>query len=129
MMQLVDASAHVDALFSAVALPDAPRTVIGAAGTFTSLAAVNLGLDHYDRDAVHESTLSRYDLKAMISELSVLTVEETAAIPALDPGRAPVILSGAVIAERTAVVVGADHILVSEYGLLHGVAASLLAES
>jgi exopolyphosphatase/guanosine-5'-triphosphate,3'-diphosphate pyrophosphatase len=129
MMQLVDASAHVDALFSAVALPGAPRTVIGAAGTFTSLAAINLGLDQYDRDTVHESTLSRYDIKKMISELSVLTVEETAAIPALDPGRAPVILSGAVLADRSAVVAGTDHILVSEYGLLHGVAVSLLAES
>jgi hypothetical protein len=40
-----------------------------------------------------------------------------------------VILSGAVLADRSAVVAGTDHILVSEYGLLHGVAVSLLAES
>lgn len=131
-LQLTQASAHVDAQFSGSASPGAavsgtPRTVIGAAGTFTSLAAINLGLDHYDRDAVHESTLSRHDLKRLITELSVLTVEETAAIPGLDPGRAPVILAGAVIADRAAVAVGADHILVSEYGLLHGVAMSLLA--
>jgi exopolyphosphatase/guanosine-5'-triphosphate,3'-diphosphate pyrophosphatase len=128
-LQLAEASAHVDALFSAIALPGMPRTVIGAAGTFTSLAAIDLGLDHYDRDAVHESTLSRYDLKQLIAELSVLTVDETAAIPALDPGRAPVILAGAVVADRAAVSVGADHILVSEYGLLHGVAMSLLGGS
>ncbi len=127
-LQLMDGSAHVDALFSAIALPGIPRTVIGAAGTFTSLAAINLGLDHYDRDAVHESTLSRHDLKRLIAELSVSTLEETAAIPALDPGRAPVMLAGAVIADRAAVAAGSDDILVSEYGLLHGVAMSLLVE-
>jgi exopolyphosphatase/guanosine-5'-triphosphate,3'-diphosphate pyrophosphatase len=126
--QLMDASAHVDALFSAIALPGTPHTVIGAAGTFTSLAAIILGLDHYDRDAVHESTVSRHDLTQLITELSVLTLEETAAIPALDPKRAPVILAGAVLADRSAAAAGADHILVSEYGLLHGVAMSLVAE-
>jgi exopolyphosphatase/guanosine-5'-triphosphate,3'-diphosphate pyrophosphatase len=126
-IQLGEASAHVDALFSTVALPGTPRTVIGTAGTFTSLGAINLGLDQYDRDAVHESTLSRLDIKELIAELSVLTVAQTAAIPALDPHRAPVILAGAVIADRASVVAGADHILVSVYGLLKAVARSLLA--
>jgi exopolyphosphatase/guanosine-5'-triphosphate,3'-diphosphate pyrophosphatase len=126
-LQIAEASAHVDALFSVVALPGTPRTVIGTAGTFTSLGAINLGLDRYDRDAVHESTLSRLDLKELIAGFSGLTVAETAAIPALDPQRAPVILAGAVIADRAAVVAGTDHILVSEYGLLNAVATSLLA--
>jgi exopolyphosphatase/guanosine-5'-triphosphate,3'-diphosphate pyrophosphatase len=126
-MQLVAASSGVDALFSTVALPGTPRTVIGSAGTFTSLAAVSLGLDTYDRDAVHESTLSRHDIKGLIFQLSGLTVTETAAIPALDPNRAPVILAGAVLADRAAVAAGTDHIVVSEYGLLNAVATSLLA--
>jgi exopolyphosphatase/guanosine-5'-triphosphate,3'-diphosphate pyrophosphatase len=124
--QLREASAAVDAAFSAVSLPGTPGTVIGAAGTFTSLAAIALGLDEYDRDLVHESTLSRYDLKVLITELSRLTVAETAAIPSLDPKRAPVILAGAVIADRAAVAAGTDKILISEYGLLNGLAATLL---
>jgi exopolyphosphatase/guanosine-5'-triphosphate,3'-diphosphate pyrophosphatase len=70
----------------------------------------------------------RLDIKELIAELSVLTVAETAAIPALDPQRAPVILAGAIIADRAAAVAGRDHILVSEYGLLNAVATSLLAE-
>lgn len=127
-MQLSEASGHVDALFSAVSLPGVPNTVIGAAGTFTSLAAIGLGLDEYDRDAVHESTLSRRDIKQLIAELSALTIPETESIPALDPGRAPVILAGAIVADRSTVAAGVDHILVSEYGLLHGVAMSMVAE-
>lgn len=126
--QLSDASAHVDAEFSTVELPGTPRTVIGSAGTFTSLAAIALGLDRYDRDAVHETTLTRADTKRLIGELSALTVDETAAIRSLDPKRAPVILAGAIIVDRAAVVAGTDVILVSEYGLLNAVATSLLAE-
>lgn len=126
--QLSDASAHVDAEFSTVELPGMPRTVIGAAGTFTSLAAISLGLDRYDRDAVHETALSRADTKDLINGLSALTVEETAAIPSLDPRRAPVILAGAIIVDRAAVVAGTDIIVVSEYGVLSAVATQLLAE-
>jgi exopolyphosphatase/guanosine-5'-triphosphate,3'-diphosphate pyrophosphatase len=124
--QLRGASGAVDAVFSVVDPPGPPETVIGAAGTFTSLAAIALGLDEYDRDMVHESTLSRYNLKVLITELSLLTVAETAAIPSLDPKRAPVILAGAVLADRAAVAAGTDEILVSEYGLLDGLAATLL---
>jgi exopolyphosphatase/guanosine-5'-triphosphate,3'-diphosphate pyrophosphatase len=124
--QLREASAAVDAAFSAISLPGTPGTVIGAEGTFTSLAAIALGLDEYDRDLVHESTLSRHDLKVLITELSRLTVAETAAIPSLDPKRAPVILAGAVIADRAAVAAGTDKILISGYGLLNGLAATLL---
>ena len=127
-MQLSDASAHVDAEFSTVELPGTPRTVIGAAGTFTSIAAISLGFDRYDRDAVHGTVLSRADTKELIGELSALTVEETAAIPSLDPKRAPVILAGAVIVDRAAVVARTDIIVVSEYGLLNAVATLLLTE-
>ena len=124
--QLSEASAHVDAEFSTVELPGSPRTVIGAAGTFTSLGAIALGLDRHDRDAVHGSVLSRIKIKELVADFSLLTVEETAAIPALDPKRAPVILAGAVLADRAGVVAHTDAIVVSEYGLLNALAGSLV---
>ncbi len=126
--QLLDATSHADAEYSSVGLPGTPRTVIGVAGTFTSLAAIVLGLDHYDRDVVHATTVTRSDIKELITELSLLTIEETAAIPALDPRRAPVILTGAVLVDRAMLAAGTDHIVVSEYGLLNALASSLLAE-
>lgn len=126
-MQLAEAAAHVDAEFSTVTLPGVPQTVIGTAGTFTSLAAIDLGLAHYDRDAVHGAAISRSAFKGLINEFSLLSVEETAAIPALDPKRAPVILAGAVLADRAAVVAGSDGVIVSEYGLLNALATRLLA--
>lgn len=125
--QLSEAAAHADAEFSTVQLPGAPRTVIGVAGTFTSLAAIKVGLQEYDRDAVHGTELTRQDIKELISELSVLTVAQTSAIPSMDPKRAPVILAGAVLADRACVAVAADTIVVSEYGLLNAVAHDLLS--
>jgi exopolyphosphatase/guanosine-5'-triphosphate,3'-diphosphate pyrophosphatase len=124
--QMSEASFHADAEFSTVELPGTPRTVIGVAGTFTSLAAINLGLAEYNRDVVHGSILKRSECKELISELSALTVEETAAIPSLDPKRAPVILAGTVLADRACVVAGTAEIVVSEYGLLNALANQLL---
>lgn len=123
--QLSEAAAHADAEFSAIALPATPGTVIGVAGTFTSLAGIALGLERYDREAIHETVLSRSAIKELISELSILTITQTAAIPALDPKRAPVVLAGAVLVDRALLVAGTDRVVVSEYGLLHGLAQRL----
>lgn len=124
--QMTDAAAHADAEFSTVELPGTPRTVIGVAGTFSSLVAINLGLQQYDRHAVHGVELTRQEIKRLISELSVLTIAETAAIPSLDPKRAPVMLAGAVLADRACVAAATDTIVVSEYGLLNALAHDLL---
>lgn len=124
--QMTDAATHADALFSSVQLPGVPRTVIGVAGTFTSLAAINLGLSVYDRDAVHGTELSKGEVKELITELSTLTIEETASIPSLDPKRAPVLLAGAVLVDSAARVAMTESILISEYGLLNALATSLL---
>lgn len=125
-IQRSEASAHVDAAFSIVGLPGTPGTAIGVAGTFTSLAAISLGLERHDRDVVHGSILSRSKTKGLVTELSGLTVPETAAIPSLDPRRAPVILAGAVIADRATLLTGLNDITVSEYDLLDGLACSLV---
>jgi len=101
--------------------------VIGVAGTFTSLSAINLGLQTYDRAAVHDSVLTKADIGTLVNLLRGMTVEETEAIPSLDPMRAPVILAGAVVAERVLKAIGAPDITVSEYDLLDGLVNELIA--
>lgn len=125
--QLDEAAAHTDVELSRVQIPGTPGTTVGVASTFTSLKAIALGLDAYDRDAVEQSVLTIGDIRAAITALSLLDVAETAAIPSLDPKRAPVILAGAVIAERALARTGVEEIVVSEHDLLDGLAASLLA--
>ncbi|MEX1208312.1 MAG: Ppx/GppA phosphatase family protein [Acidimicrobiia bacterium] len=120
------AAAEVAEIFGLVRLPTSPARVIGVAGTFTSLAAISLGLDPYDREAVHGSALTMADLDRLVDRLSGLTVEETAAIPSLEPKRAPVLLGGAIVAREAVRVSGLDSVTVSEADLLDGMVLALV---
>jgi exopolyphosphatase/guanosine-5'-triphosphate,3'-diphosphate pyrophosphatase len=115
--QVAAARAAVAEMF----LPVTPfaGSVIGVAGTWTSLARIH----HGDTVLVH---LSLADITGLVERLAGLTEEQTAALPGLDPARAPVILAGAVIAEGAATATGAERVVVSEHDLLDGVVAGLL---
>jgi exopolyphosphatase/guanosine-5'-triphosphate,3'-diphosphate pyrophosphatase len=102
-------------------------TLLGVAGTWTSIAAIAQGLPVYSRERVHGYVLARDDLSALIESLAGMTVEETAAIPSLDPKRAPVILGGALVAEAVMVALDADRATISERDTLDGIATELLA--
>jgi len=123
---ILAAAGIADAVLSAVELPGEPGTVIGVGGTYTSLCAMVLGLETYDRSRVHGSILTLADLGRMVDGLAGLTVEETAAIPSLDPARAEVILGGAVVAEAALRRTGCGEIVVSEADILDGIALSLV---
>lgn len=122
--QMEAAFAHVRELFSAV---EVSGRLVGVAGTWTSIAAIDLGLDRYDRERVHHHRMTREDVEAVAGSLAGLSVEETAAIPSLDPGRAQVILAGAVLAAAVMEAVGEDVVLVSEHDTLDGLAMELMA--
>lgn len=121
--QLRAARSHVADLFAAVS-PAGP--LVGVAGTWTSLAAIDLDLDRYQPDLVHGHVMSVVAVGRIVDRLAVLTVGETAAIPALDPKRAPVILAGSVIAHAVMTAVGADTVITSEKDSLDGAAMEVL---
>ena len=123
--ELEAARALVAGLFSEVDLQ--AGTLIGVAGTWTSLAAIARGLPEYSSDQVHGHRLSRDALADTIDSLASKTLEETAAIAALDPKRAPVILGGALVAEGVMDILEVDEVMVSEHDTLDGVAMELLA--
>jgi exopolyphosphatase/guanosine-5'-triphosphate,3'-diphosphate pyrophosphatase len=121
---LEDAVDHVRGLFSGLEPFDG--RLIGVAGTLTSLSAVDLGLANYEDGAVHHQSLTAEALRRLLDRLALLSVDETAAIPALDPARAPVILAGAVIAVSVVEIVGAGEVLISVRDTLDGLARELL---
>ena len=71
--------------------------------------------------------MSRDALAGTVDSLASKTLEETAAIAALDPKRAPVILGGALVAEGVMDILDVDEVMVSEHDTLDGVAMELLA--
>jgi exopolyphosphatase/guanosine-5'-triphosphate,3'-diphosphate pyrophosphatase len=100
----------------------ATTTAIGVAGTITSIAALALGLEEYDRDRVHGSRLSAEDLSAQLDRLAAVPLAERRTLRPLDPDRAPVIVAGAVIAREALAFFGLDALEISERDILDGAA-------
>lgn len=101
-------------------------THIGAAGTWTSLAAIAQDLPAYDPVEVHGYWLDTLDLDGVVDLLCHMTLEEIEAIPSLDPKRAPVIRAGAMVAHAVVGALGVDTTLISVKDTLDGVAMHLL---
>jgi exopolyphosphatase/guanosine-5'-triphosphate,3'-diphosphate pyrophosphatase len=124
------ASAYVDDQLTQSGIDlSAVQTWIGVAGTVTTLSAVQLGLETYDRERVHGSVLSRTELEQLLLRLGALSVEEIRAIPGMHPQRADVITAGALIAARVAQHVPVARLVVSESDILDGIALELLAST
>jgi exopolyphosphatase / guanosine-5'-triphosphate,3'-diphosphate pyrophosphatase len=103
------------------ALPDLrPSDAIGVAGTITTLAALELG--GYDRDRVHGHRLSRAAVETQLERLASLRLAERRELPGLEPGRAPVIVGGAIVVREVLDRYGLDSLEASERDLLHGTA-------
>ena len=122
--QIQAAFSETARILGGVSLPLRPK-VVGVAGTWTSLAAIALRLETYDSDQVHHSTITAAQLAILLPELAKMTVEETAAIPSLEPARAPMILAGAVIAHEALRRLAAPQVLISESDLLDGLIYSM----
>ena len=123
-VQLQRAFAHAAEMLGKVSIPLRSK-VVGVAGAWTSLAAIGLRLETYDRHRVHHSAMTAAQLAMLLSELAKLTVAETAAIPCLDPDRAPVLMAGTVIAHEALRRLACPEALISESDLLDGLIAAL----
>jgi exopolyphosphatase/guanosine-5'-triphosphate,3'-diphosphate pyrophosphatase len=102
-------------------LVDRPRELIALAGTATSLAAIELGLERYDPARVHGYELSGSHLSDLLEMLAALPVERRRRVVGLHPQRAGVIVAGALILETVLALAGLDRIVVSEHDLLYGI--------
>ena len=99
-----------------------PESAVGVAATITTLAALDLGLDEYDRSRVDGHVLTRDGARAQLERLAALTLEERREVPALEPERAPVIVAGAAILVAILDAYRLESIRVSERDLLDGAA-------
>ena len=118
-----DIERHLDAC---PVSPARAATVVGVAGTVTSVAAGVLDLPAYDRDAIDQAVLPVEQVHAMVDRLVGMTVTERLALPWLDPGRADVIDAGALILSRVLRRTPVETLLVSEADILDGIAWSLV---
>jgi exopolyphosphatase/guanosine-5'-triphosphate,3'-diphosphate pyrophosphatase len=116
----------VDAAIGAVPFSSGSATLVGVAGTVTSLAAMSLELASYDPARVHGHRLSRAALGQEVARLAAATQAQRERIVGLDPRRADVILAGALILERIAAAAGVNEVLVSDRGIRWGLLYELI---
>jgi exopolyphosphatase/guanosine-5'-triphosphate,3'-diphosphate pyrophosphatase len=105
------------------------RTVVGVAGTVTTVAAGALGLPAYDRRRIHLARLDRDLVHRTVDSLVAMSVEERRALGYMHPGRADVIGGGALILERVLERTQARELVVSESDILDGIAWSCVETS
>jgi exopolyphosphatase / guanosine-5'-triphosphate,3'-diphosphate pyrophosphatase len=116
---------HLDSVLSpAVAALGPVTSVVGVAGTVTTVAAHALDLPSYDRDAIHASRLSVDALQSACLSLVQMSVADRRALPFMHPGRADVIGGGALVLDRVLeqLPLDTDSVLISEHDILDGIA-------
>lgn len=104
---------------------DAVRFV-GLAGTVTTIAAVELGLAEYSRDAIHHFVLTRDAAEDVFRTLATEALEDRRHNPGLDPGRVDVIVGGCCVLLGIFRYFGFSECVVSEADILDGLILSQL---
>ncbi len=118
--------ADVDAALDSCPVdPAAAATVVGVAGTVTTLAAGVLDLAAYDRAAIDQTVLAAADVRDLTARLVAMPHAARLGLPWLHPGRADVIDAGALVVDRVLARSAAASMLVSESDILDGIAWSL----
>ncbi len=112
--------ADIDQAFARFPKVEAGTRAVGVAGTWTTLAALSLGLAAYDATQVHGRVLAVEVVEALAARLWSLSLPERLQLPGLQPGRADVIPTGALIAARSLRALGADHVTISDRGVRWG---------
>ena len=125
--QIAAATADVDAAIDAASgsVPfGAARTLVGLAGSVTTVTAIALGLTAYDPERIHHARISADDVSAVARMLLSSTRQQRAAIPVMHPGRVDVIGAGALVLDTIVRRCGFDSVVASEHDILDGIAYS-----
>lgn len=117
--------AYLDDVVQAIPEIGSVGRFVGVAGTITTVAAVELGLQTYDRDAIHHFELTRAAAEDVFRTLATEDREQRLTNPGLEAARADVIVGGCCALVAIMRTFGVDPLLVSEADILDGLLASL----
>jgi exopolyphosphatase/guanosine-5'-triphosphate,3'-diphosphate pyrophosphatase len=102
-----------------------PGTLVGLAGSVTTVAGIALGLTGYRPDRIHHAWVSYEQVAKVTADLLAMPRADRRALPVMHPGRADVIGAGALILRIVMALAGAGSVLASERDILDGIAWSM----
>ena len=129
--QIAAATSDIDdaiRLAAATVPLDRAASLIGLAGSVTTVAALALGLDAYDSSKIHGSRISAADVHRITQELLVMRRSQRAALGPMHEGRVDVIGGGALVLDRIMTLTGINEVVVSERDILDGIARALTGQ-
>jgi exopolyphosphatase/guanosine-5'-triphosphate,3'-diphosphate pyrophosphatase len=94
--------------------------LVGVAGTVTTLACLDAGLEEYRREVIHLRRLELESVRGLLARLATMSSAQRAGLPCVQPGRAPVIVGGAAVLAAVMETLGYGELIVSERDLLDG---------
>lgn len=97
-------------------------TLVGVAGTVTTLAAIAQNRERFDADELNGTVLTYEQIESIASKLSLMTESQMADVPQIAAGRADIILGGALILRAAMMRLDANEIVVSTRGVRYGIA-------
>jgi exopolyphosphatase/guanosine-5'-triphosphate,3'-diphosphate pyrophosphatase len=100
-------------------------SLVGLAGSVTTVAALALGLPAYDPVAIHGSRIPVSAVRSVSAGLLTATRQRRAALPVMHPGRVDVIGAGALVLRVIMDAFAMDEVVVSEHDILDGIALRL----
>jgi len=98
----------------------AASTLVGTAGTATTLAAIQMRMGDYDYRKVNNLTLQRRDVERIYAQLLPLTPQKRLGVAGLEPGREDLIIAGTLVVLQSMEIFGFPALKVSDSGLLEG---------
>jgi len=102
------------------------RTLVGLAGSVTTLAAIALDLPSYQPERIHHARVTAVDVRLMSERLLAMNHDARAALPYMHPGLVDVIGAGALVLAAILDRVPVTEVVVSEHDILDGIAWSLV---
>jgi len=96
-------------------------TLIGTAGTITTLATICLGLEHYNKRIIHGFRMSYNDIQEIIDTLQKLTVVQRRNLPGMEKGREDILLQGILLLSKIMSYFKIWNIIVSTHGIRYGI--------
>jgi exopolyphosphatase/guanosine-5'-triphosphate,3'-diphosphate pyrophosphatase len=103
------------------------QSVVGTAGTVTTLGSISKGLCEWDKKQIHGLTLKCKRIDEVVHHLLTKTISERSKLPGMEKGREDIIPQGIILLQEIMRHVGAEALMIDANGVRHGLLCERLA--
>lgn len=105
------------------------KTVVGTAGTITTLGSIGTGLSVWDKKKIHQMTMDRARIEEIAHHLLAMKRDERAALPGMEKGREDIIPQGIILLHEIMKYLEAEELVIDANGVRHGMLCKKMAST